>query len=373
MNIPIQQDMIILISVAVAACAILSPFLLLGKNVYISGIAGKFSALGFALGALTINDISSPTIIFYGILSAIIGIAAVHLISNKIDISKLSLSVIFSGLFLSACSIILNNLTESGGISVNSIILGELSLTPLNRLSAFTTDIGPAGLYPLIFALFLNILFIGLFYKDLTISLFDEGYAASVRVKINYPAIIIPALTAFTVCASVQVVGVFMTAALLLLPAATASFYTKTLSTMAIISLLIGVVSSLTGYGMAYDFQSSVGGAIICVMGILFTLSLLIAPETGFIYRISQAKSNEENIKEKILLADLLNLSALDDICDYHQINVISKRLNFNFEKLTILIKKLKAAGLVDITEGGNVALTTAGTELANKEIQKMI
>lgn len=373
MNIPIQQDMIILVSVSVAACSILSPFLLLGKNVYISGVSGKFAALGFALGALAISDMSSPIIIFYGILSTIAGVYLVYFVAQKIDISKLSLSVIFSGLFLSVASIILNILTESGGISINSIIFGELSLTPLHRLNVFSFDIGPLGLYGLLFSLIINVAFIGLFYKELTISLFDEGYAASVRLKINYPAILIPVLTAFTVCASVQVVGVFITVGFLLLPAATASFYTKKLSAMAIISLLIGVAASLTGYGMAYDFQSSIGGVTVCVMGILFTLSLLLAPETGFIYKTSQTKFYEEKIKETILLTDLLNVSAHKDIYDYHQIDVISKRLNFNLEKLTILIKKLKADGFVDILEGGNVALTVAGTEIAKQEIQKMI
>lgn len=359
MTLPVQTDMIVLTVLASGVCAIISPFLLMGRQSYISEVSCRSVILGIAFGGLVSNCMSSFFIVFVGALAAFGGTIAVRNIARAASISRLSVCVSAGALFLSIGVIIVG---IPGGISFNSLIFGETSLSSLERATFLSLDMGPKGLYALIAALILICLCLLLFYKDLKLELFDEGYAASLYSKRNFRPLLLPAMTAMAVGASVQVAGVFMTPALLLIPAATAYFYTKRLSAMIVISLIVALVSALTGYGIAYDFQSSPTGAVICVMGTLFLLSALFAPETGLIYRIADKRRQEETLRENIILLDLQNQQALEDIFDYHDENVMAQRLNMKKDKFMPIILKLNAEGLVNM-ENGTLSLTEAGKE----------
>lgn len=365
MTLPVQTDMIVLTVLVSGVCAIISPFLLMGRQSYISEVSCRSAILGIALGGLIAHCMSSFLIAFAGTLAAFCGAIAVRNIARVASISRLNICVSAGALLLSVGVIIAG---VPGGISFNSLLFGETSLSSLERATFLSLDIGPKGLYALITALILICLCLILFYKDLKLELFDAGYAASLYSKRNFRPMMLPAMTALAVGASAQVAGLFMTPALLLLPAATAYFYTKRLSAMIVISVIVALVSALTGYGIAYDFKSSPAGAVICVMGTLFLLSALFAPETGFIYRMANKRRKEEALKEHIILTDLQNDRAVEDIFDYHDENVMAKRLNMKKDKFMPIILKLNADGLVHM-ENGTLCLTEAGKIKCDREI----
>lgn len=360
MSLPIHTDMITAAAISAAACAVLSPFVFLGRNSYTALSSGLYAVPGFALGAFFFAGLSSPGTILPGILSAAAGIAASKKISSFINASLTETSVIISGVFLSVGVALLDITASGGGINLNSIIFGELSLIPLYRTGMFFTDLGPIGLYVLIAVLALDFLCLWFFYKELKIALFDKGYFESIIYKNDFVKFLFPALAAINVSAAFQVSGAFMTAAFLIIPAATANFYTKRLSAAIAISVIIGFSAALTGYGIAFGFKTSVPGTVICVTACLFFLSLLVAPETGILYKAAAEKTRKEKLLKKIILIDLSNEKTKEYISDCHQISVMAKRLSMREDRLESLINELKAEGEAD-TEDGEVFLTDKG------------
>ena len=97
--------------------------------------------------------------------------------------------------------------------------------------------------------LLLIALFITLNYKELLISGFDPEYAHSVRLPGDALQYLLWGLLAFCVISSLQVIGVILASALLIIPAASASLLAKRMSSYLWIAATLGAVSGFGGGG----------------------------------------------------------------------------------------------------------------------------
>jgi manganese/zinc/iron transport system permease protein len=81
-------------------------------------------------------------------------------------------------------------------------------------------------------------------------------------------------------------VGVLMIAALLIIPAATARFWTERLGRMLLLSALFGVLAAVVGTAISASFaRLPTGPTIILIAVALFLLSGLFAPRRGLLAR----------------------------------------------------------------------------------------
>ncbi|WP_253253578.1 metal ABC transporter permease, partial [Listeria monocytogenes] len=94
-------------------------------------------------------------------------------------------------------------------------------------------------------AIFLIIVVI--FYKDFFLSTFDPTMAAASGFPTKFIHYTIIVLLTLVTVASLQTVGVILVVSLLITPASTAYLLTKRLSTMILLSALIGAISSIIG------------------------------------------------------------------------------------------------------------------------------
>jgi len=102
-----------------------------------------------------------------------------------------------------------------------------------------------------------------LFYKELELTSFDPGYAEVIGLRASILRYVLLVLLALTVVAGIQVVGVVLTSALLVTPAATASLLVKRLRSMMIVASLVGVGSCAVGLYASFWFSWSSGAAIV--------------------------------------------------------------------------------------------------------------
>jgi hypothetical protein len=86
------------------------------------------------------------------------------------------------------------------------------------------------------------------------------------------------ALTALTVVATMQSVGVALTIALLIIPAATAYLLTDRFSSMLQVSTALGVLSSVMGLYISYYQNTSSGPTITLVSSFFFLLVVVSGP-----------------------------------------------------------------------------------------------
>jgi len=80
-------------------------------------------------------------------------------------------------------------------------------------------------------------------------------------------------LMALAVVGAIQAVGVVLTSALLIVPAATASLLTNRLPAMMALAVLIAVIASLIGLLMSYHLDVASGAAIVLICIVIFLLA----------------------------------------------------------------------------------------------------
>jgi manganese/zinc/iron transport system permease protein len=130
-------------------------------------------------------------------------------------------------------------------------------------------------------------------YKELKLLSFDESFC---RVQ-GWPAtrldLLLMFLTAVTVIAGLPAVGVVLTAALLIIPAAAARFWTDRLSSMMTISAGIGGVSGAVGTLLSARLdQMPTGPLVVLTASSLFVVSWMFAPKRGWLW--NRGVSQEE-------------------------------------------------------------------------------
>ena len=106
--------------------------------------------------------------------------------------------------------------------------------------------------------------------KELMLTTVDPHHAQTIGLSAEWMRYLLLVLLALAIVTGIQSVGVVMTTALMVTPAATASLLTKRLSWMFVWSALISVISNCLGLYSSYYLSVSSGGAIVLSCTLLF-------------------------------------------------------------------------------------------------------
>lgn len=112
-----------------------------------------------------------------------------------------------------------------------------------------------------------------LFYKPLLIVSFDPVLAATLRLPLALLRNVLLILLALTVVVSLQTVGVGLAAAMLVTPAATAYLLTRRLSSMMLVSAVLGALSSVIGLYLSFYLDIVSGSAIVLTATFFFLIA----------------------------------------------------------------------------------------------------
>lgn len=120
--------------------------------------------------------------------------------------------------------------------------------------------------------------------KEFRIVCFDENFALSDGWPVSLIDFLIMALVVIVTVIGLQSVGLLLIVALLIIPAASARFWTNSLNKMLVISPIIGGLSGYFGSAIsALHPKMPAGAVIVTVSGFLFLLSFLFAPVRGLV------------------------------------------------------------------------------------------
>ncbi|CUS04433.2 Manganese transport system membrane protein MntC [Candidatus Promineifilum breve] len=125
------------------------------------------------------------------------------------------------------------------------------------------------------------LLTIYLFYKEFLVLSFDPLLAETLRLPVRFLNYLLLLLLAVTIVVALQVVGVALMLAVLVTPAAAASFLTHRLPAMMAIAATIGAFSAVAGVYLSYHLNIAAGPAVVLVATLLFLLALLLAGARG--------------------------------------------------------------------------------------------
>jgi manganese transport system permease protein len=126
--------------------------------------------------------------------------------------------------------------------------------------------------------------------RDLTLYAFDPTHAHAIGLSPRLLGAVLLGVLAVTAVVALQVVGVVLVVALLIIPGATAFLLTERFGRMLVIAPLTAAASAIVGIYLSYWLDVASGGMIVLVQGMLFTLAFLFAPRHGLVARLTAGR-----------------------------------------------------------------------------------
>ena len=116
---------------------------------------------------------------------------------------------------------------------------------------------------------------LALLHKEIVLASVDPVHAKSIGLDPERIRMLLLVLVALAVVAAVQAVGVIMTTALLVTPAAAAVLMVQRLVPAMVLSASIAIASCVVGLYASYHFSVSSGGAIVLACAAFFLVAFL--------------------------------------------------------------------------------------------------
>lgn len=363
-----QIEIQLIASLVAVACAIPGTFLVLRKMAMISDAISHSILPGIVIGFFITQDLNSPLLILLAAITGIITVVLVeHIQKTGLVKEDTAIGLVFPALFSIGVIMIAKNANDVH-LDVDAVLLGELAFAPFDRLFIAGTDVGPKSLWIIGAILLITLGLLFAFFKELKISTFDAGLAASLGFS---PALIhygLMTVSSVTTVGAFDAVGAILVVALMIAPAAAAYLITTDLKKMLLLAIIFGVFSAISGYWFAHWLDASIAGSITTMLGLLFLIVYLFAPSKGLIAVMYREKQQRIEVS---LLTFLLHLKNHDDIEERH-VNHLNEHINW---------QKVRSKTVLDLAQKNNmividnkiVSLTEKGDEFTSKAIDYII
>jgi manganese/iron transport system permease protein len=119
-------------------------------------------------------------------------------------------------------------------------------------------------------------------YRPFMVITFDPVLASTLRLPIEFFRIVFLILVAITIVLSLQTIGIALVTAMLVTPAATAYLLTRRFPSMIALSAVCGAISGVIGLYASYYLNIVSGSSVVLTATVLFLLSFLFSPKSGF-------------------------------------------------------------------------------------------
>lgn len=265
-----RRALVACVALAVSATP-LGVFLSLRRMSLIGDALSHAVLPGAAIGYL----ISGLSLVAMGIGGLIAGLAVALLSGAVSRFTPLKEDASFAGFYLGSLALGVT-LVSLRGSSVDLLHVLFGSLLAVNNAALLL--VGGIAAFTLIM--------LAVIYRPLVIDAFDDDFLRT-QGKWSAPLVhgLFLMLVVLNLVAGFQVLGTLMSVGLMMLPAASARFWSRHLGAMLIVAILIAMISSLAGLMFSWHFSLPAGPAVVLSAAMLFFLSILAGPCGGILRR----------------------------------------------------------------------------------------
>ncbi|MFM7621047.1 MAG: metal ABC transporter permease [Alphaproteobacteria bacterium] len=264
MTIILLKPLLTVLLIAII-CGLLGVFVLWKKIAYFGDAISHSMLLGVVLSALL--EINQSLGFFgFGIILALLSSLIMHCKILPRDALVMMLSYFAIAVAFIFADIYLPN------FSFTNYILGDL-------LTVSSLDV-----IILVILAFLICIFSFSFYQKILLINIDFDLAKIEKIKINIINILFTTLLIFTIAMAVQVVGVFLITALLILPATIARLFSKSPLQMLFLSLIIALICSLSAFKISETYNLTISAVIVLLLVVVFLFSISYQVFNKFIH-----------------------------------------------------------------------------------------
>lgn len=363
-----QVEIQLIAVVTAIACALPGVFLVLRRRAMMSDAISHTVLLGIVIGFFIVEDLTSPFLIFGAAAMGVLTVSLVALVERtRLVKEDAAIGLVFPVLF-SLAVILISRYAGDIHLDTDVVLVGELAFAPFDRFVVFGLDIGPRGLYLMGGIMLFNLFLLLVFYKELKLSTFDAGLAASLGfapVLIQYGLM---SVVSVTVVGAFDIVGSILVVALVVVPPAAAYLLTDRLSHMLLLSVLIGSFGAICGYWLAHFLDASIAGSIAVITGVVFGLVFLLAPERGLIAQTRRRERQRWDFAQTMLAAHLSNHEGTPQAESEARIEHMSEHMRWEPAFAQGVVRRALDNGLVE-QRGHRLQLTDLGRDRAGQAL----
>jgi len=225
-------------------CSLIGVYVVHRRMAFIGDALAHTTLPGVAVAYLSGVSLSSGATVAGVVTAVLIGWAARRQQLRE----DTAIGIVFTGMFALGVVILSQSKTTR---NLTDILLGNvLAVTP--------GDLKLIGGVTAVVAVVLLLL-----HKELELTSFDPSHATAVGLNPDRLRLVLLVLLSLTVVTAIQVIGLILTTALLVTPAASASLVTKRLSRTMPVAAGFAVVSALVGLLLSYHLRVPSGAAIV--------------------------------------------------------------------------------------------------------------
>ncbi len=272
-----------LISGALGTYAVLRRQSLLGDAISHAALPGI--AIAFLL-----TGTKTPLILVLG--AAIAGWVGTLLILSIVKLTRIkydsALSLVLSTFF--GFGLVLHTLIQRSGnanqAGLDTFLFGQAA-------SLLERDVLTMGILGGI-----ALLIVSLFWKELKLLVFDEGFATSIGLPVRSLDILLTSLLTVAIVLGLQAVGAVLMSAMLVAPAVAARQWTDRLGHMVLLAAFFGAIAGVSGTIISSSASRLPTGPTIVMCATVFVgFSFALAPNRGLVWHWARQRRNKESIK----------------------------------------------------------------------------
>ncbi len=364
---PSQIEILGIAIITAAACALPGVFLVLQRKAMLADAISHTVLLGIVLGFFIAGSTQSPLLVLGAAAVGVLTVALVAALERtglvKVDAA---IGLVFPALFAAAV-LLITLFAGNVHLDIDAVLIGEIAFAPFDRIQIGAFDLGPRGLWWMGAIFLVNLGFILLFYKELKLTSFDAGLAASLGFAPAVLHIALMSLVSVTVVGAFDIVGSVLVVALMIGPAAAAYLLTERLSRMLALSVALGTLSAVSGYWLAWALDASIAGSMAAAVGVVFGVVLFFAPRRGLIAAARQRREQRLEFAVTLLAGHLLNHEQTPDMMLESRPEHLGAHMRWPPDLAAAVLQRSAALGLVELRED-QLWLTAAGRQRANHE-----
>lgn len=119
--------------------------------------------------------------------------------------------------------------------------------------------------------------------RDLTLFAFDPGHAHAIGLSPARLGALLLGMLALTTVVALQVVGVILVVAMLIIPGSTARLLTDRFDRMLLVAPVLASVCGVVGIYLSYLLDAAPGALVVLMQGLAFAVVLVLAPRRGLL------------------------------------------------------------------------------------------
>ena len=293
--VPLSLPPILIGILAAIACALPGNFLVLRKQALIGDAISHVVLPGIVLAFLVTQALDAWAMLLGAGAAALFAVVMIDVIKrvSRIEVGAI-MGVVFTTLFALGVLLLEQSSASSVHLDVEHALMGNLESLIWLEARGWASLLDPvalAGLPPelprLALTLALIIVLLILFWRPLTLSTFDEGYAESLGLPVRAISLGLVMVAALAAVTAFDAVGSIIVIAMFICPAAAARLMTDRLRSQiwwsvgfATLSASLGYV--LAGYGplwIGLENSVSAAGMIAAVSGLILALTAVFGPK----------------------------------------------------------------------------------------------